>query len=180
MDLAPKIRNRRDTVDLTLATRNMRHTMDLAPETQNRRHTLGLTPATRNRGHTMDCTLATSIRKERANCRTPTALIVDDAAPCVNPRWFRNYHLDPRMVSKHAQAFHCGLCASGLIGQKLRHRRRLHCSSFPRWTGTNRPVIAWIRRSGTEGVAGYRPQYAGSSIRHSSEGAVQYPGSQAR
>lgn len=50
----------------------------------------------------MNHTLGTSIRHEHGNRRTPVALIVDDATPCVNPLWYQRYHLDPRLVSKHA------------------------------------------------------------------------------
>ena len=50
----------------------------------------------------MNNSLGTSIKTEHANRRTPVALIVDDATPCVNPLWFQRYHLDPPIVSKHA------------------------------------------------------------------------------
>jgi hypothetical protein len=50
----------------------------------------------------MTHTLGTSIKREHPNRRTPIALVVDDATPCVNPLWFHHYHLDPRVSSKHA------------------------------------------------------------------------------
>ena len=50
----------------------------------------------------MNHTLGTSIRQEQANRRTPVALIVDDATPCVNPLWYQRYQLDPSLISKHA------------------------------------------------------------------------------
>lgn len=46
--------------------------------------------------------LGTSVRKEHPNRKTPVALIIDDATPCVNPLWFKRYHLDPTVSSKHA------------------------------------------------------------------------------
>jgi hypothetical protein len=50
----------------------------------------------------MTHTLGTSIKTEHANRRTPVALVVDDATPCVNPLWFHHYQLDPVSSSKHA------------------------------------------------------------------------------
>jgi hypothetical protein len=50
----------------------------------------------------MTHTLGTSIKAEHANRRTPVALVVDDATPCINSLWFQRYHLDPIVSSKHA------------------------------------------------------------------------------
>jgi hypothetical protein len=50
----------------------------------------------------MTHTIGTSIKREHPNRRTPVALVVDDATPCVNSLWFHHYHLDPRVSSKHA------------------------------------------------------------------------------